>query len=66
MDTAQFLKSTDLLNFHHPNLERLVTERKWDSLETYERIGAVYDFVKDEILFGYNGSSTPAVTSDGG
>lgn len=50
----QFLRETGLLDFSHAAIERLVRERGWRGLEPFERIRAIYNFVRDEILFGYN------------
>ena len=47
-------RSTALLDFDHPDIERLVVERGWRTLPMQDRIGAVYDFVRNEIAFGYN------------
>lgn len=54
MDSSTLLAETALLDFNHPDLRRLVATRGWASLPEYERIGAVYDFVRNEIAFGYN------------
>lgn len=62
------LAATPLLDFHHPAIEALVTDRGWCALRPYDRIGAVYDFVRNEIAFGYNeGDELPAsrVLADG-
>lgn len=48
------LQSTALLDFQHPAIERLVAGRGWRTWPLHQRIGAVYDFVRDEIAFGYN------------
>lgn len=50
------LAATPLLDVQHPSIEALVLTRGWRSLAPYDRIGAVYDFVRNEIAFGYNGS----------
>ena len=50
----EFLAATRLLDFGNPHLERLVEARGWRRLSDHERIGAVYDFVRNEIAFGYN------------
>ena len=47
-------QATPLLNVHHPALTQLVNQRAWRTLPMFERIGAVYGFVRDEIAFGYN------------
>ena len=62
------LAATPLLDFHHPGIEALVARRGWRALPMHERIGAVYDFVRNEIPFGYNeGDELPAsrVLADG-
>jgi len=48
------LAESPLLNFSHHTLEVLVTDKHWNTLPEFERIGAVYDFVREEIAFGYN------------
>lgn len=50
------LRATPLLDFEDESLQRLVEARGWRALPTYERIGAAYAFVRDEIGFGYNAS----------
>ncbi len=50
----QYLAPTSLLDFNDPALARLVQERRWQQLPTFERIGAIYGFVQNEIEFGYN------------
>lgn len=50
----RYLLDTPLLDFHHPRLVALVRARGWLSLPDYARIGAVYDYVQNEVLFGYN------------
>lgn len=62
------LATTPLLDFTHPAIERLVNERGWRTLSAYERIGAAYGFVRDEVAFGYNASDelpASAVLADG-
>lgn len=56
MTRSAYLASTRLLDFDHPALATLVRERRWAELPVADRIGAVYDFVRDEIRFGYNTS----------
>ena len=48
------LKETPLLNFNAPSIRQLVEQRKWMDLPVFDRAGAVYDFVRNEIKFGYN------------
>lgn len=50
----QYLEATALLDLSHPSLTELVEARGWMELRPYEAIGAIYDFVRNEIRFGYN------------
>ncbi|RVV99674.1 transglutaminase family protein [Mesobaculum littorinae] len=52
--TDRHLRRTDLLNFDAPAISGLIAARGWQSLPPFERIGAVYDYVRNEIVFGYN------------
>lgn len=65
---SRLLAATPLLDYQHPDLQALVAARGWLKLDEYQRIGAVYDFVRNEITFGYNtGDELPAsqVLADG-
>jgi hypothetical protein len=65
---SDHLASTPLLDVDHPRLQELVTARRWAQLPLHDRIGAVYDFVRNEIAFGYNASDdlpASAVLADG-
>lgn len=52
----KYLAETELLDFSHPRIEELVSKRQWRDLTEYEKIGAIYDFVQNDIVFGYNES----------
>ena len=49
-----YLKSTRLLDFNTSDIENLIKKRKWNYLNQEEKIAAAYDFVRNEIRFGYN------------
>ncbi|WP_391571205.1 transglutaminase family protein [Cohnella sp.] len=49
-----YLKETELLNYSHPTIQQLVHSRKWDRLPMKERILGIYNYVRDDVLFGYN------------
>ena len=49
-----YLSETPLLDYDNPAIQKLIAQRGWAVLEEGERIGAAYDFVRNEILFGYN------------
>lgn len=53
-DIARYLQESPMLDFSSPTIRTLVEERGWRSLGEFERIRAIYNFVRDEILFGYN------------
>lgn len=47
---------TELLDFDYGEIAALVRARNWKSMPIFDAIGAVYDFVRNEIRFGYNRS----------
>ena len=50
----RFLRPTKMLDFHHRSIRELVKERGWQNGNEFERIQKIYNFVRDEIKFGYN------------
>lgn len=50
----KYLQQTKMLNYSDPKIQQLIQERKWNSLDDFKRLKAIYNFVRDEILFGYN------------
>lgn len=52
--TQNLLSETLILDYNTPAIQALISERGWLTLNPYDRIGAVYHYVRDEILFGYN------------
>jgi len=52
--SRDYLSETQLLDFRAASIQRLIMSRGWAELTPTERIGAAYDFVRNEILFGYN------------
>lgn len=55
-DDTLLLHATRLLDWQSAGIQALVTERDWRALGEFERIGAIYRFVRDEIAFGYSES----------
>lgn len=49
-----YLKETRILNYSDPTLQNLVNSRKWNTLDTVSKVKAIYNYVRDEIKFGYN------------
>ncbi len=61
-------KTTLMLDFKVPAIAALIEERGWSRLPQTDRIGAIYDFVRDDIPFGYNRAddiSASSVLRDG-
>lgn len=55
------LRSSPILDFQHPSLQALLARRGWAALPPARRAGAIYEFVRNEIAFGYNrGDEIPA------
>ncbi|MFZ5712353.1 MAG: transglutaminase-like domain-containing protein [Bradyrhizobium sp.] len=50
------LRATNILDYEHPAIKGLISRRGWQQLPDHEKIGAAYDYVRDEVKFGYNKS----------
>lgn len=50
----RYLRETPLLDFSDRRIQELVRQRGWLDLNEFEQIKQIYDFVRNEILFGYN------------
>ena len=68
MKQDSLLESTEMLDFQGEAITRLLESKGWMNLSEYDRIGAAYDFVRNDIRFGYNSSDdlmASQVLSDG-
>lgn len=54
--TEKYLIPTSIVNFNHLEIQLLIKNRGWNNLNDFEKIESAYNFVKNEILFGYNKS----------
>lgn len=54
LNMERYLKETKMLNYSNSIIQQLIKKRKWNELDNFQRIKAIYNFVRDEILFGYN------------
>lgn len=54
MEQEKYLKSTRLLDFEQDYVKTLVDDKHWLTMSEHDKILAIYNFVKDEINFGYN------------
>ncbi len=64
----RYLAETPMLDFSAPAIQDLIERRGWRPLCEFERIRAIYNYVRDEILFGYNtddGIPASRVLADG-
>jgi len=52
--TTPLLQPSRLLDFTVGPIEDLIARRGWRDLDEHDRIGGAYDFVRNEIRFGYN------------
>lgn len=63
-----YLSPTRLLDYHNRKIQKLISQRGWVMLSPKEKILSTYNYVRDEIVFGYNtDDAIPAskVLSDG-
>ena len=64
----KYLQKTDMLDYECESIQNLVKEKGWKEMPEFERIKSIYNFIRDDILFGYNtDDSIPAskVLKDG-
>lgn len=50
----KYLEKTGLLDYENIEIQELINDKDWLKLSELEKIRAIYDYVRDEILFGYN------------
>ena len=50
----QYLRETQMLDYSNKSIQELIEKRGWRNLDEYQRLKAIYNYVRDEILFGYN------------
>ena len=64
----EYLKETHMLDYSRPIIQKLIQDKQWKEMNEFNRIQSIYNYVRDEILFGYNSDDfIPAskVLSDG-
>ncbi|MCR5352212.1 MAG: transglutaminase-like domain-containing protein [Bacteroidales bacterium] len=64
----RYLQETKMLDYSDSSIQRLVERRCWKEMPEFERLKAIYQYVRDEILFGYNvddGIAASRVLRDG-
>lgn len=48
------LEETKLLDFSNESINNLIKREDWIGLGDYDKVYRIYNYVKDDILFGYN------------
>lgn len=51
---SDYLSETNMLDFSHPSIQKLIDKKGWRTMSEFNRIKGIYNFVRDEIIFGYN------------
>jgi hypothetical protein len=54
----QYLINTHLLNYTHHHIQVLISHKQWRTLNKQQALTAIYNFVKDDISFGYSSEDT--------
>lgn len=57
-----YLQITRMLDYDHDDVKALVDERGWQHKDEFQKILEIYDFVRDEIKFGYNSDDSIAAS----
>lgn len=58
MMEQRFLQETEMVNYNSDSIKSLVQVNGWNKLDNFSKIDAIYDFVQNKILFGYNADDT--------
>ena len=68
MDMNQYLQETTMLDFSNPDIQKLIEVKHWKEQNKFDCLKAIYNFVRDDIAFGYNtddGISASKVLKEG-
>lgn len=61
-EKERYLAQTPLLDFSSREIQRLISRQGWRSLNDYQKIRSIYNYVRDCISFGYNESDRIAAS----
>lgn len=50
----KYLKDTAMLNYRAQEITNLIKTQNWHKLNEFDKIGAIFDYVQNYILLGYN------------
>lgn len=51
---TNYINDTAMLNYCEQEIAKLVMAKKWNDFDEYNKIGAIYSYVQNNILLGYN------------
>ena len=54
VEFKNYLKQTDILDFDKPSIKSLINEKGWGKMSEKDKVKNIYDYVKDDVKFGYN------------
>lgn len=54
----EYLQATPMLNYDSNVIQKLIENRKWKDKDEFQKILEIYNFIRDEIKFGYNVDDT--------
>lgn len=54
----EYLQETQMLNFNHSAIKRLIKEQRWANGDDFQKILKIHNFVRNDIAFGYNTDDT--------
>lgn len=49
-----YLNETNILDYSNASIQKLLEQKEWGNLNTVCKVKAIYNFVRDDIKFGYN------------
>ncbi len=56
MDHSNYLHESHMLDFNGDDISSMKEWKYWDTLDQLAKVGSIYDFVRNNIAFGYNKS----------
>lgn len=54
LDFKNYLKATDILDFDNSAIKSLIKDKGWNRMTEADKLKSIYNYVKDDIKFGYN------------
>ena len=58
LSMQRLLEQTPILDYYHASIQNLIEQRKWRDLDEVNKVRNIYNFVRDEVQFGYNTGDT--------